>query len=130
MYCKALPLLLIGYLLAACDKPIQERSANQTVAQPVAVSTNVASSWLGKWIGPEGTDLEVMSDGQKHTIAIRNLDGVRMFEASSTHAGLTFERDGAIETIRPGSGRDTGMKWLQDKSNCLAVKLGEGYCRE
>ena len=39
-------------------------------------------------------------------------------------------RDGVRESLRPGSGVETGMKWLQDKSDCLVVKPGEGYCRE
>jgi len=31
-----------------------------------------------------------------------------------------------------GVGKTTasGMKWLSDKSNCLTIRYGEGYCRD
>ena len=43
---------------------------------------------------------------------------------------IAFERGGIKETIRAGSGADTGMKWLSEKKDCLVVKPGEGYCRD
>ena len=43
---------------------------------------------------------------------------------------MQFQRDGKSETISAGSGRDTGMKWLLDKKNCLIIKIGEGFCRD
>jgi len=43
---------------------------------------------------------------------------------------LRFERDGTAEVLRATRGADTGMKWLADKSNCLTVRAGEGYCRD
>ena len=43
---------------------------------------------------------------------------------------IHFERDGKDLTIRPGTGAETGFKWLADKENCLIVVAGqEGYCR-
>ncbi len=72
----------------------------------------------------------MLIDGQKYKVAIRNLYGVRTFEAAITENGLSFERDGITENIARGSGKDTGMKWLPDKSNCLFIKAGEGYCRD
>lgn len=58
-----------------------------------------------------------------------NLDGARTFPATATAEGISFERDGVRESIRVTDGAATGMKWLADKSDCLTVKPGEGYCR-
>ena len=63
---------------------------------------------------------------QGYRIAIRDLDGVLSFDAVSCANGLGFNRNGIQETIIPGTGSDTGMKWLQDKTNCLVAKPGEG----
>ena len=43
---------------------------------------------------------------------------------------IRFTRDGKDLTIRPGTGAETGFKWLAEKENCLIVIAGEeGYCR-
>lgn len=133
MYRQTLTLLFTLGILAACDKAAQTPSATLTesTAAPnsAVIEKRAAEAWLGKWTGPEGTHLEILAEGDKYKVAIRDLDAVRTFDATSTQSGLSFERDGITESITPGSGPDTGMKWLQDKSNCLVVKVGEGYCR-
>jgi hypothetical protein len=132
MRTRPVALFLALCALAACSRPKEESSSTQVngaVGMPVVTASKVASAWLGRWTGPEGTYLDVLEDGPGFKVAIRNLDGVRTFEAKSTTDGLLFERDGAKETIKAGAGKDTGMKWLQEKSNCLVVNAGEGYCR-
>ena len=133
MYRQTLTLLMTLSLLAACDKAAQTPSAalteNTIAPNSAVIGKRVADTWLGKWTGPEGTQLEILQDGDKYKVAIRDLDTVRTFDAVSTERGLSFERNGITESITLGSGPDTGMKWLMDKSNCLIVKLGEGYCR-
>jgi uncharacterized protein (DUF2147 family) len=130
MYRQTLTLVFTLSLLAACDKTAQTSSAPLTEKPNSAmIEKRAADAWLGKWTGPEGTHLEILEDGDKYKVAIRDLDAVRTFDAVSTQSGLSFERDGTTESITAGSGPDTGMKWLMDKSNCLVVKVGEGYCR-
>lgn len=89
-----------------------------------------ADRWLGEWRGPEGTYLRIERGNANYTITISNLDGPRQFVADAVTDGLRFERDGAVETIRASNGEGTGMKWLRDKTNCLTVKVGEGFCRD
>jgi hypothetical protein len=43
---------------------------------------------------------------------------------------IEFERDGKRESVRAGSGKETGMKWLLEKKDCLIIKTGEGFCRD
>jgi hypothetical protein len=86
--------------------------------------------WLGQWNGPEGTFLRLSGENGNYEITVRNLDGPRIFKGSAAGDGVRFERDGIQETLRATNGRDTGMKWLADKSNCLTVRPGEGYCRD
>ena len=84
---------------------------------------------MGKWAGPEGTFIEIAAAGDQYQVTIRNLDGPRTFQGVRRGGGIAFQRDGISESIRSGTGADTGMKWLADKSDCLVVKAGEGYCR-
>ncbi|MES2960007.1 MAG: hypothetical protein V4792_17595 [Pseudomonadota bacterium] len=95
-------------LLGACEKPTQ---------------------WTGLWHGPEGTFVDIAKDGGGYRITIKNLDSARTFQGTAQGNRILFERDGVAEAIRPGTGAQTGMKWLSDKKDCLIVKPGEGYCR-
>ena len=36
---------------------------------------------------------------------------------------------GKQEKIYATNGIGTGMKWLADKNDCLAIRPGEGFCR-
>ncbi len=86
--------------------------------------------WIGRWNGPEGTSLEVGGVRGNYTVTIVDLDGARTFPATITAEGISFERGGLKETVKPTDGAATGMKWLAGKSNCLTVTAGEGYCRD
>jgi hypothetical protein len=85
--------------------------------------------WVGQWNGPEGTFLRVSGGNGKYEITVRNLDGPRSFAGTAAQNRIEFERDGVKESLRATDGQGTGMKWLADKSECLVVRAGEGYCR-
>jgi hypothetical protein len=88
------------------------------------------SQWLGKWIGPEGTYLQLSRQANAYRIEIQSLDGQRRFTGKPLgKQRIQFQRDGKTLQIREGKGRDTGMKWLATKENCLIIESGEGYCR-
>jgi hypothetical protein len=57
------------------------------------------------------------------------MDGTTTHEGTGTADGISFMRDGQAETIRAGTGADTGLKWLADKTDCLIIKPGEAFCR-
>ncbi|MEO6279897.1 hypothetical protein [Roseateles sp.] len=118
--------------LAGCSKTASDAPAPP--APPVAASAapvaEVPAAWLGRWQGPEGTWLEIVGGPGTYRVTVQNLDGPRSFDAKAGSGTLVFFRDGRTETIRPGNGADTGMKWLADKRDCLVVKAGEGYCRK
>ncbi len=130
----------MALLLGACDRKetapptspappvVQEQPAPQSPAQLQAPIR--AQQWVGKWTGPEATYLEINQDAGAYTVNIRNLDGVRTFPAEVLEDGLSFQRDGVPEFIRATDGKGTGMKWLADKSDCLGIRPGEGYCRD
>jgi hypothetical protein len=128
----------MALLLAACDR---KETAPASPAQPVVSAqpamppssqpqgATTVQQWVGKWAGPEATYLEIIQEAGSYTVNIRNLDGVRTFPAEILEDGLRFQRDGVPEFIRATDGKGTGMKWLADKSNCLGIRPGEGYCR-
>lgn len=87
-------------------------------------------AWAGRWNGPEGTFMEITGSNGRYRITIRDLDAARTFDASASGNGVAFERDGVKEFILATGGRETGMKWLLEKQDCLTVKYGEGYCRD
>jgi hypothetical protein len=95
-----------------------------------AVAELATDKWLGQWNGPEGTFLRLAGGKGKYEITIQNLDGPRYFQGSTVGSQIQFERDGVKESIRATNGTETGMKWLSDKSNCVTVRPGEGYCRD
>ncbi len=106
-------------------------SAQEKAASPITSAVAPASDkWLGKWTGPEGTFLQLTGGSGKYAVTIQNLDGPRTFPGKAVKTGIAFERDGVREVIRASNGVETGMKWLTEKSNCLTVRTGEGFCKD
>lgn len=127
MRCGCLIALLSAAVLStACDDGPQ---ATEPARTQIPEKETAAADWKGRWQGPEGTYLELNEIGGRYQVVVSNLDGPRTFDATVSGSVVTFVRDGVKETLRAGSGADTGMKWLADKSDCLVVKAGEGYCR-
>ena len=128
----------ISFSLGACsDKPAEpahDIARTSTPAEAIQdnspAAVNSTDQWLGQWNGPEGTFLRLEADGGKYTVTIQNLDGPRSFEGISSGNTIRFERDSVQESIHASNGAETGMKWLSEKSNCLTVRTGEGYCRD
>ena len=87
-------------------------------------------AWVGRWNGPEGTYLEIASIGSGYEVTIKDLDAARTFIGSAADGRIEFRRDGVPEAIKATNGDETGMTWLAGKTNCLTIKLGEGYCRD
>ncbi|WP_157280973.1 hypothetical protein [Pelomonas sp. Root1237] len=114
--------------LSACGRSVDSPAAAPVPASAASAS-KASSPWVGRWHGPEGTYLEITGGPGTYSVTVQNLDGPRNFDAKAGTDTLVFTRDGVLETIRAGSGPETGMKWLADKHDCLIVKSGEGYCR-
>ena len=54
----------------------------------------------------------------------------RTFQGNAAGEQIEFVRDGVKESLRATNGAETGMKWLIEKSDCLTVRAGEGYCAD
>lgn len=121
-------------LLIACGDKTTPVSANstssETAVEAAATAPIKTDAWVGTWKGPEGTSLHIAGGGGNYKITIADLDSATQYEGATTSNKIVFERDGVKETIEASSGADTGMKWLADKSDCLRVKSGEGWCRD
>ncbi len=91
---------------------------------------SVLREWEGRWLGPEGTWLEIARADDTWMVTIRNLDAARTFPATVAGKSLAFQSDGVNESLRATDGAGTGMKWLAGKSTCLVVRPGEGFCRD
>lgn len=135
---KALFLGMAIVSLAACGQRGRENpdSPKASATEARAVGPREAGplagdpgQWIGRWNGPEGSYLSISRQGDSYTLEIADLDGARTFPATRRGSQLVFERDGKAETITATDGKQTGMKWLQEFSNCLTVSAGEGYCR-
>ena len=120
-----LPALTVYALLCGCSGPDASRSPRDD-----APTTTPADGWLGRWNGPEGTFLLLEKADDGYDVTIQNLDGPRVFRGVALGERVQFERDGMTESLRATDGPATGMKWLTDKSNCLTIRYGEGYCRD
>ena len=122
--------LTLAYFVSGC----QDRNAGsaQVMAQSSAgiASAAPADKWLGKWSGPEGTFIQLIGGNGKYEVTVQNLDGPRVYQGKASGNQIEFDRDGVKESLRATDGVQTGMKWLSEKSNCLTVRTGEGYCRD
>ena len=129
-YLSSAAFLALALLVTGCNErdagSVQEKTASPRPTVPDPAS----DKWLGKWNGPEGTFLHLAGGKGKYEVTIQNLDGPRTFPGNAVSAGIEFERDGKKEVIRATNGVETGMKWLTEKSNCLTVRTGEGYCKD
>ena len=154
--CFALSAVAIGSLMGGCAKSVDNQAAgneavNETrpaiveaVEEPDAVNAGAGAQadqglptddWVGRWAGPEGLflDIQPSPDGKRGHYAIANKDNLdRQGDYDGIAEGTTirFVRDGKDRTIRPGTGDETGFKYLAGKKDCLIVVPGEeGYCR-
>ena len=135
--------------LAACKKGVDEikapiPEAREHTVNPLGGQAGTASAasaaqagasapadrWLGQWTGPEGTFLRLGGGQGRYEITIQDLDGPRPFTGHAVGDHIEFERQGRTETLRATDGQGTGMKWLSGKRDCLAVRPGEGWCRD
>ncbi len=112
-------------LLACSEKSAEPVAA----AHDAPAASSQTEQWLGQWNGPEGTFLRVEKEGDQYKLTIQNLDGPRSFVGVASGDTIQFTRDGVQESIHASNGADTGMKWLSEKTDCLTVRSGEGYCR-
>ncbi len=118
-------------LLAGCHQQGDEgASPPATTASTSSAAPFSADLWIGRWNGPEGTYLSIAKGEAGYVLEIADLDGPKRYAAQTIDDHLAFERNGKTESIRATDGKQTGMKWLQDKSNCLTINAGEGYCRD
>jgi hypothetical protein len=116
--------LVLALCLSACNDRNAAPGPASSASSGSARADAITDRWAGQWNGPEGTFLRIVGAQGKYEITIQNLDGPRTFQASAS--GDQVEK----ESIRATGGAETGMKWLADKSNCLTVRAGEGYCRD
>ncbi|MDD3354867.1 hypothetical protein [Zoogloea sp.] len=122
-------------LAAGCQK--QDQPSLPAQLDPVARLASEPSTepaphpWTGTWDGPEGTYLKLVArPDSKFDVIIHDLDKERTFEGTANSDYISFDREGIQERIVATNGEATGMKWLAEKSTCLTVKEGEGYCRD
>ena len=127
--------------LSSCEeKPAKKLSSEQTPSseQPMSASTEhintgqwaLTDQWIGKWNGPEGTFFKIAGSAGKYELIIQDLDGPKSYSGVSVDNAIQFQRNGILEKIRATSGEETGMKWLNEKRNCLTINRGEGFCRD
>ena len=122
--------LTLALVLGGCTDR-NARSDSTGVADSGATTSSPATDgWLGQWNGPEGTFLRLEGGKGKYAITIQDLDGPRTYQGTAAGAQIQFDRNGVQASIRATNGQETGMKWLRDKSDCLTIRPGEGYCRD
>ncbi len=130
----------VALTAAACGQPADDKSQTSPAASDPAVAAPAAppsaadaSRWLGRWNGPEGLFLDIKAGAQPGTVALTlkdNLDTQADYVGRLDGDVIRFERRGASESIRFGTGMETGFKYLQDRTDCVIVIAGqEGYCR-
>jgi hypothetical protein len=121
--------MTLALLFIGCSKHDVESKAPSPTTTRSAEKVIPTDLWRGQWNGPEATFLRIAGGKGTYEITIQNLDGPRNFKGHAAGETIQFERNSVQESLHATTGSRTGMKWLSDKSNCLTVRLGEGYCR-
>lgn len=152
MSVRSIAFLFFPLVLAACggsenmtneSAVLNESDANITTIGEDNDSLSMAddadqaatAAWVGRWTGPEGLFLDIRpaagGAAGAFTLTIKDtLDTQGTYAGTAEHERISFERNGRKEAIRPGTGAETGFKYLADKQNCLIIQPGkEGYCR-
>lgn len=147
-----LPVVLIGCTATSNNEAVADNMSNvatnanamETIddADATPIDNQIAEArrlptddWVGKWTGPEGLflDIQPSPDGTPGHYALVNKDNLdRQGDYTGIAEGATirFVRDGKDLAVRPGTGDETGFKYLAGKTDCLVVIVGkEGYCR-
>lgn len=120
----------LALLITGCESRISDTTQLVAASTIGSASASTTDKWLGKWNGPEGTFLQIAGSSGKYEVTIQNLDGPLTFQGRSVGDQIEFERNGVKESLRATNGKETGMKWLVEKSNCLTVRASEGFCRD
>lgn len=125
---------LLSLLISACGQEKTIPPPEPEVKPQRAVSNNVflslTDAWIGEWKGPEGTMLKISGAEGRYVITITSLDGTKTYPGKSINNRIVFMRDGKERQIQFTDGLGTGMKWLRERSNCLTIQSGEGFCRD
>lgn len=127
-------------VLSACDQraanlqqPKQREAATPAPQQGPAPSrpSHLHGEWKGKWIGVEGmyVDITPTSPGNYDIEMQGDLDSPIRVTGVDSGDVIAFQRKGQDFTLRPSTGDQIGLKWLDGMKNCLMVQDGEGYCR-
>ena len=121
--------MTVALLLIGCSDRKEEYKSRSVETSKTAERVIPTDLWLGQWNGPEGTFLRIAGGKGTYELTIQNLDGPRNFDGRAVGEAIQFERNGVQESLHATTGSETGMKWLSDKTDCLTIRLGEGYCR-
>ena len=114
----------------ASPSPVSSPAASPAVSptgSPASTSKGKADSLLGRWSGPEGTNLSVTAKGDKYTIEI----GPKTYEGTAKGDVIEFIRDGKTETVKAATGAETGIKGFEKETTCVLITKGkEGFCKK
>ena len=121
--------MTLALVLIGCSERDQVSKLPSPVTTPIAEKVIPTDLWLGQWNGPESTFLRIAGGKGIYEITIQDLDQARNYKGHAVGETIQFERSNVQESLHATTGSETGMKWLSDQSNCLTVRLGEGYCR-
>jgi hypothetical protein len=122
--------LALTLILFGCADRDTDLSSSNAASSNATGPDPATDKWLGQWNGPEGTFLRLEGGKGSYEITIQDLDGARTYLGRTVGDQIHFDRNGATESIRATNGVETGMKWLSDKSDCLTIRSGEGYCKD
>lgn len=117
------------------SKPLSEsvsaKGMSGITAPAVVTGAPGHSAWAGRWIGVEGTfvDITRTSPGSYSLEMQSDLDTRGKYAGQDAESGIAFTRGNEEFLLRAATGDETGLKYLAGKQDCLMVKPGEGYCR-
>jgi hypothetical protein len=112
-----------------------EGAAGNVTGASSATAPTDRDAWVGRWIGVEGLNLTVSKGATQGHYSLKMQYGTDAemsgtFDGVGTAEGISFARPDGDQVLGASTGDETGLKYLAGKTDCLKVKVGEGYCRK
>lgn len=119
--------LLVSFLLIPCAAQARFIAPLPSIEE----ETHLHASWEGKWasIHKDGyLVITKLDTPHKYKIELHDTkNGSEFFDGEDNgEYGIKITRNGEIETFHARTGDD---KWMEEKGNCLALRIDIGFCR-
>ena len=110
--------------------PITSNAGQKTIVCYKHAGNRNVDGWTGRWTGVNDSFMYIVPDSLDYKIVMVDHNRVRDFRGTAENDRIKFTRNGVVEFITSGAGKETGVQQAEKKKHCLLIKSGEAYWRD